>query len=487
MPRLINAFVIWNSRTDALDWAGDCLPRVSVTVAEQLGEALAAWRRTPVAEIAEVIGFLDYSLADDFAPKMTRVGVAYQQEWLAIARRHDPVTVGFLARSLAKLLPVQPGLEAVAHGKVLHARVAALTAFGPDPRTASALAQLVVSAPYGMFHDKNAQVYGKVLRAIVKMRDVRQAKVLRRLIAEPTAAVASTRDYFERELPKTVEALEAGTVTLSEPERARWIWLLPRAVPNVSGDVLEAAVLANPDDDAARVVYADWLLEKGDARGELIQLQMNSDASAAVEKRIAALVRQHRETRLGPLARVFVDVVFEKGFPVRATLARNAAAGPGVWAAAAVDPRLATLVELKKGKSNEVHFASFVRSPAMRSLRRVTAASTSMVHWLAAEERPRVLERLGLPQRPNVHLLTTLTQSAALPHLRELVLPLEAVHVTALLGDLAASGSHIRSLGLYTRAAGGIDDDAVHLSTNDPRQIADALGRRGAIWVELPQ
>jgi uncharacterized protein (TIGR02996 family) len=32
-----------------------------------------------------------------------------------------------------------------------------------------------------------------------------------------------------------------------------------------------APILAAPDDDAPRLVYADWLVERGDARGELIQ------------------------------------------------------------------------------------------------------------------------------------------------------------------------------------------------------------------------
>lgn len=34
-----------------------------------------------------------------------------------------------------------------------------------------------------------------------------------------------------------------------------------------------AAIRAAPDDDAPRLVYADWLIERGDPRGELIQLQ----------------------------------------------------------------------------------------------------------------------------------------------------------------------------------------------------------------------
>ena len=42
---------------------------------------------------------------------------------------------------------------------------------------------------------------------------------------------------------------------------------------SVTEEELLAAVFAAPDDDAPRRVYADWLLERGDPRGEFIQLQ----------------------------------------------------------------------------------------------------------------------------------------------------------------------------------------------------------------------
>ena len=33
------------------------------------------------------------------------------------------------------------------------------------------------------------------------------------------------------------------------------------------------AVLENPDDDTPRLIYADWLEERGDPRGEFIRVQ----------------------------------------------------------------------------------------------------------------------------------------------------------------------------------------------------------------------
>jgi uncharacterized protein (TIGR02996 family) len=39
-------------------------------------------------------------------------------------------------------------------------------------------------------------------------------------------------------------------------------------------DKLLAEVYASPDDDAPRLVYADWLQERDDPRGEFIALQI---------------------------------------------------------------------------------------------------------------------------------------------------------------------------------------------------------------------
>src|SRR4051812_15966193 len=43
------------------------------------------------------------------------------------------------------------------------------------------------------------------------------------------------------------------------------------AAPATSRDSLEAALVENPDDDAAHMAYADHLHDQGDPRGEFIQ------------------------------------------------------------------------------------------------------------------------------------------------------------------------------------------------------------------------
>lgn len=43
------------------------------------------------------------------------------------------------------------------------------------------------------------------------------------------------------------------------------------------GETLLNEVLANPADREPRLVYADWLLDQGDPRGEFIQLQIQAE------------------------------------------------------------------------------------------------------------------------------------------------------------------------------------------------------------------
>lgn len=60
---------------------------------------------------------------------------------------------------------------------------------------------------------------------------------------------------------------------------------------------LRAAIVADPDDEGARTVYADWLIERGDVRGEIMRLRQ---AGKLDEARI--LLRQHRRTIAEPVA-----------------------------------------------------------------------------------------------------------------------------------------------------------------------------------------
>ncbi|MBS1123555.1 MAG: hypothetical protein H6Q90_5783 [Deltaproteobacteria bacterium] len=112
------------------------------------------------------------------------------------------------------------------------------------------------------------------------------------------------------------------------------------------------AIIADPDDDAPRLVYADWLVERADPRGELIIVQCElarlggKGKRAELKHREAELLRKHKKDWVGRFGgqkiqhgstkQVWTRVnptrwMFERGFVTwcsmkGADFARNAAA-----------------------------------------------------------------------------------------------------------------------------------------------------------------
>lgn len=88
------------------------------------------------------------------------------------------------------------------------------------------------------------------------------------------------------------------------------------------------AIAANPDDDAPRLIYADWLEEQGDARGEFIRLQCQLETLAPYEpratklaQRVIELQREFGQGWIEPIASVgALQVGFRRGFVDEATL-----------------------------------------------------------------------------------------------------------------------------------------------------------------------
>lgn len=97
----------------------------------------------------------------------------------------------------------------------------------------------------------------------------------------------------------------------------------PKRAPDADEAALRAAIVANPADDAPRLVYADWLLEHGDVRGEFIRLQIEharDPRDAKREKRLAALLDASLESLVGePAAHTHRNFV-TRGFATRVSL-----------------------------------------------------------------------------------------------------------------------------------------------------------------------
>lgn len=121
-----------------------------------------------------------------------------------------------------------------------------------------------------------------------------------------------------------------------------------------------AAIEAEPDNDEPRLIYADWLSERGDPRGEFIVLQCRAHQAQGWERESLTnqadnILRDHSETWLGALSgladvrataqprhkvpmrmswyrRSTSYIFFERGFPdrVRVSLAEVAELDPSV-------------------------------------------------------------------------------------------------------------------------------------------------------------
>jgi uncharacterized protein (TIGR02996 family) len=80
---------------------------------------------------------------------------------------------------------------------------------------------------------------------------------------------------------------------------------------------LLAAIRAAPEDDAPRLVYADWLDEHGQPERAAfirIQCELARTADPALRRREAELLAEHHDTFAGPRTRPGIRFRFHRGF-----------------------------------------------------------------------------------------------------------------------------------------------------------------------------
>jgi uncharacterized protein (TIGR02996 family) len=123
-----------------------------------------------------------------------------------------------------------------------------------------------------------------------------------------------------RQLPHQVTAWEAYTVSQPLPRSQA----KPAAPPTHTGESLLRDIGEHPEDDAPRLIYADWLQEQGEplgqAHAEFIRLQVarHRAAGAAGEpgERERKLLERHRKDWLAEVpANLRKKIHFVRGFP----------------------------------------------------------------------------------------------------------------------------------------------------------------------------
>ncbi len=89
---------------------------------------------------------------------------------------------------------------------------------------------------------------------------------------------------------------------------------------------IEDTLRASPDDDEAWRVYADWLLDRGDRRGELIMLELLAAKDPRLREPIAALIAECRSSWEPAALPLQARYEWRRGFVCEATISALARA-----------------------------------------------------------------------------------------------------------------------------------------------------------------
>jgi len=336
-----------------------------------------------------------------------------------------------------------------------------------DPRLTTTLFHVLEKAPFAVGYDVDANiVYGPLLRLLEQIDDERVLPLTTKLIALPTSARQSVRRYLKTALPPFKETLERSQSIrrpLTLASKAAIEHLLaelggrPNATTTTTTSAIQDAgtlydlVLEDPDDDGARAVLADFLLEQNDPRGELITLQLKEERGEATDedtKRIRSLLRANEKTWVGDLALVTKSRVFRRGFLDEVELQQNAAADESVWKSTPLSPLLATVRVLKKGKANEQHYRAFLFSQAMKSLAACTLQRKALLEDVVKRTEPwPSLREIILTFAPDKSIIEDLLRrrESTLPRLTKLTWGVKPGRVNKLI-DFTAKLPNIEQL-----------------------------------------
>lgn len=168
---------------------------------------------------------------------------------------------------------------------------------------------------------------------------------------------------------------------------------------------LLAAIAASPGDPGPIDVYADWLTDRGDPRGELIRLQQADDDGTLRpdgRRRLRALLDAHRDAWLGAIGPLVAKGAtrWHLGRPVAVRLVSRE---PEVVLPAIGAPEWASVEEIEIGALHPTaHDAidALLAHPALAGLLRLDGPIPASLFWRWVDGPPRPLVHLafqGLP------------------------------------------------------------------------------------------
>lgn len=288
------------------------------TASAQLVELIDAWRSYESPILAQLVdaasarAIVEHPIRNDdgtFADKQAR--------WLEVAGNAVPVDLPWL---LARAVTARRQETLI--------RLRVIAKLPRDPRIAATILECCANPELR----SHPPVWTLIFSILRNTRDPRLAP----RVAELTAQLRPVTD-FDRMLHAHLERL-ALVIAAREPLPPPHP--VPELIAQLTARLLNDAtalaetkrvktaedfmveIWASPDDDGPREVFADWLIERGDPRGELITLQLARARGGASEegaRRERALLVANIRTWLGPLDPVISKsrCYFERGFVTR--------------------------------------------------------------------------------------------------------------------------------------------------------------------------
>lgn len=420
--------------------ADDEVVEALVGAAEALGRAdgegalealLRAWRETREPRVAELVERVS---ADVTAARPAIAAKSVKERTaavVALAKRKNP-------RDLGRIL------EAPWPGRWQDALpvLEALRAFPADPRLAVALARVVAEGAYDTW--TSHRFYEPLLARVASLGDARAVPILeeqrnrQRSTYWGQGTGPAIEQAIERLRARPREALSAPSERALAALEARFAHERRAEAAKARGEAeFVADILARPDDLALRQVFADFLTERGDPRGEHIALGLARREGRADEKmlrREAALAKKHGPSWAGPLDALFSKDgrIYDLGFLAEGTLELVSPRTYGRIEAlpdTLHDPGLATLRALALGgreASDADVVARILALPALAGVRALRGLGTEALTVLgSARPRPAV-EELDAQVGDEPWARAALADGCALPGLRRLALEASA-------------------------------------------------------------
>jgi uncharacterized protein (TIGR02996 family) len=250
-----------------------------------LNALLAVWRTTRFGEYGAAIERVSGILNDGIAPPW---GKKLGADWAALAAKRDIADVGRLADSALDGKPSEA-----------EPRLDEMVAWPEDPR----IGRAVLLAMHTSYFSDRSRAWKLTSELIVRNCDKRFVESMPEF-AESGTDNKAERSAKRRTAPLVTEAMaklpnalpEANAALLKKLDAA--LDAYEKSLPSTERRFLED-ILASPDEDGPRQVYADWLTERGNPRGEYMSLQLQPK-TPATEKRIKELHEQAARALIGP-------------------------------------------------------------------------------------------------------------------------------------------------------------------------------------------